>query len=52
MISVDSQSLSLPPLPAASVQLPPQLPRDGLQVHEVTEASSGALSVDGKQAEG
>lgn len=52
MISVDSQSLSLPPLPAASVQLPPQLPGDGFQVHEVTEASSGALSVDGRQAEG
>lgn len=30
-------------LTAAPVQLPPQLPRDGLQVHEVAEASPCAL---------
>ena len=34
------------PLPPASVQLPPQLARDGLQVHEVTEATTSALPVE------
>lgn len=44
MISVDCKSIPL--LPAASVQLPPQLPGDGFQVHEVTEASSSTLPVE------
>lgn len=33
------------PFPAATVQLPAQLPGDGLQVHEVAEAPPGALPV-------
>lgn len=36
-------SLEYSLLTAAPVQLPPQLPRDGLQVHEVAEASPCAL---------
>lgn len=35
------------PFPAAAVQLPAQLPGDGLQVHEVAEAPPGALPVKG-----
>lgn len=35
------------PFPAAAVQLPAQLPGDGLQVHEVAEAPPGALPVEG-----
>lgn len=34
------------PFPAAAVQLPAQLPGDGLQVHEVAEAPPGALPVE------
>lgn len=33
------------PLPATSVELPPQLTRDGLQMHEVTEATASAFPV-------
>ena len=36
------------PFPAAAIQLPTEFPRYGFQVHEVAEATSGALSV-GKQ---
>lgn len=34
------------PLPTASIELPPQFTWDGLQMHEVTEATTSALSVE------
>lgn len=46
---VSNEKADVVPLPPAAIELSPQFSRDGLQVHEVTEATAGALPVDRRQ---
>ncbi len=49
-LNVKVMDMSIP-LPPTSIELSPQFTRNGLQMHEVTEATTSALSVERRQIE-